>query len=624
MRSHSSTLVRPLALVLLSLCALLGAVAPARADDSQAPQLTAFSLTPKHVDTSTQAQVVNIGFTVTDDQPGVGWAIARLHPTLPGSAQEVESRLDRVAEGALSAHYEGTATLPRGSISGEWGAEVIVGDVTGNVDGLLWWTLDTQFGPGAGTLVNDAATCDTTPPHVTAFSITPSHVDTTSVDQTFVVSATLADDSGVEHGMASLTSGSGQTTGAWLQLVSGDATHGDYTGVVTLHRGSQPGVWKAEIDSLGDSLGNAANVDLVNQFGAAAQVTNDATTWDSQPPRVRSFSISPAEFDTESGSRTLTVTARVTDDLTGVQWFQVTLMPLLNSQRSYTYPVLMSGDATDGVYRGTFTLPRGAKEGLWSPYIAVQDGVGNGVGYGPDDLSALFPDAEGLVLANTASAQTVTVDCDWFLRGTGSLIKFPAGTVITRLGGGSFAVYRMTAQPFSLDGSVATTDLDGVPLATLRMGIPGLDLSFSQPVSVTMDVGDAYDGYRLQIQSLTEGGDAWANEKVADVTAGHITFTVNHATRFAASLKAASITKLAPATGRRKATLVTITGHGFGESRGTSVVRFGGTRCTRFLGWSPERILCYVPARAHFGRLGVSVSIEGLLVSAAGRFTVKR
>jgi hypothetical protein len=409
-----------------------------------------------------------------------------------------------------------------------------------------------------------------------------------------------------------------------MRRTSGDETQGDYSAVVTLPRGSAPGVWRGEIGSLTDALGNSVNVDLTAQFGAAARVTNNATLWDSQPPRVKSFSITPAAFDTSTGSQTLTVTAEVTDDMTGPHFLQVALMPLLGSQRSWANLVLTSGDALDGTYTGTLSLPKGAKEGVWSPYFSLMDVVGNGAEYDPKKLGEFLPAGEGSVLVNTADARQVTVDCDWFLRGEGSLVKFPAGTVITRRDGGSFAVYRMTAQPFTLDESVPTTDIDGKPVATLRLGIPGLNLSFSQPVSVTLDVDPRLDGYRLQIQSLTEDGDAWANEEVADVTAGHnITFTVDHATRFAASVRAADFRKIAPRSGRRKATLVTITGRGFGQTRGTSSVRFGSTRCTRYLDWSPTRIRCYVPAKAHRGRVGVTVRIKGL-TSTARTFTVKR
>ena len=106
--------------------------------------------------------------------------------------------------------------------------------------------------------------------------------------------------------------------------------------------------------------------------------------------------------------------------------------------------------------------------------------------------------------------------------------------MVTRVGGGPLAFYKMVAMPFEFDG-VPVTDLDGTPVATLRFGIPGLDLSFSRPVTVRMQVGSEYDGYLVQIQSLTETGEAWTDETTAKVRNGQVEFTVSHATRFAAS-----------------------------------------------------------------------------------------
>ena len=137
-----------------------------------------------------------------------------------------------------------------------------------------------------------------------------------------------------------------------------------------------------------------------------------------------------------------------------------------------------------------------------------------------------------------------------------------------------------------------------------------------------MAVGSQYDGYRLNIQSLTEDAEAWANEKVVDVTNGRCSFTVGHATRFAASVAAASLTRFTPASGKRGAT-ITITGKGFGKRRGTSVVKFGSAKCLKYLSWTATRIRCAVPARARFGKLKVCLSGRA---GASNRltFTVRR
>jgi len=82
------------------------------------------------------------------------------------------------------------------------------------------------------------------------------------------------------------------------------------------------------------------------------------------------------------------------------------------------------------------------------------------------------------------------------------------------------------------------------------------------------------------------------------------------------------IAKLSPTSGNRGVT-VTITGTAFGTKRGTSYVKFGVTKCTKYLSWSKTRIKCRVLAKAKFGWLKVRVTTT-LGVSNAKSFRVKR
>jgi hypothetical protein len=82
------------------------------------------------------------------------------------------------------------------------------------------------------------------------------------------------------------------------------------------------------------------------------------------------------------------------------------------------------------------------------------------------------------------------------------------------------------------------------------------------------------------------------------------------------------ITKIKPAAGKRGAT-VTLSGSGFGVRGSASAVRFGATKCSKYLSWSATKIKCKVPAKAKYGKIKVTVT------TAAGRsagktFTVKR
>jgi hypothetical protein len=224
----------------------------------------------------------------------------------------------------------------------------------------------------------------------------------------------------------------------------------------------------------------------------------------------------------------------------------------------------------------------------------------------PGEPDPPFPGLDGMVVVNTATAREVTIEREWTLSSGRSSVTFPEGTLVIRADDGRFAFSEMTAQQFTLDDSIPTTDLDSVPVAALRFGIPGLNLSFSKPVAVAMAVGAQYNGYRLYIQSLTEGGAAWANEKVGMVNDGRCRFTVSHATRFAASLAPPIITRIPRAAGRGDT--VTIVGKGFGKRRGRSVVRFGSAKCATYANWSATRITCRVPATAKVGRLKVKVT----------------
>lgn len=67
------------------------------------------------------------------------------------------------------------------------------------------------------------------------------------------------------------------------------------------------------------------------------------------------------------------------------------------------------------------------------------------------------------------------------------------------------------------------------------------------------------------------------------------------------------IARLKPASAKRGATVI-ITGSEFGVKRGTSYVKFGAKKCTKYVSWRDGRIKCRVPAKAKFGLLKVRVT----------------
>jgi hypothetical protein len=82
------------------------------------------------------------------------------------------------------------------------------------------------------------------------------------------------------------------------------------------------------------------------------------------------------------------------------------------------------------------------------------------------------------------------------------------------------------------------------------------------------------------------------------------------------------LSKVSPAGAKRGAT-VTLAGKYFGSKRGTSYVKFGNVKVTRYVSWSATKIKVKVPAKARFGRAKVTVTtLDG--TSASKTFTVKR
>ena len=620
-------LVLAAALSMAVVVATLAMAAPARAADSSPPQVTAFNVSPRTVDTGSSDQTVTVTVTLTDQT-----AVSSASVQLGRLDQSLVAPLRLVSGDFNEGVYQATLTMPHGSASGVWRAWLSVQDNLFNQENVTAAALDAAFGAGSAEVTNTATFADMADPQLTAFSVSPKNVNTDDAAQVVTATATVTDDwAGVATVQFMLGPASGSQYAVRLTRVSGDALDGTYSGTVTLPKGSQGGIWEAEFglfDGLGNSVWRIAQ-DLDAQFGAgSAEVVNTTSTYDPAPPQVTALSITPSVVDTELSVQDLSVTATLTDDYSGVATANVTLFPLIGTQFATAFRLTrVSGTAMNGVYAGTIRMPNGSKEGMWTAVLDMEDELGNSASLDADQLHAILPGAVGLLVVNTATAEQVTIDRDWTIHSGSSAVTFPAGTVVTRQGGGRFAFYEMAAQPLTIGGGVPTDGLSGTPVAALELGIPGLGLSFSRPVTVSLAVDHAYDGYNVSIQSLGDGQSTWANEATGMVINGHVQFTVSHATKFAASLTlpAASrpvITRLSSTSGRRGAT-ITLTGKSFGSRRAAGYVKFGAVKVTKYVSWSATRIKCRVPARAKYGRVKVVVVTAGG-TSRARTFTVKR
>jgi hypothetical protein len=181
---------------------------------------------------------------------------------------------------------------------------------------------------------------------------------------------------------------------------------------------------------------------------------------------------------------------RVTDAQTGVcpssnscpgVGPHVQIGPLVGTQQVYFDSFdRISGDLNDGVYRKTVNISQYAKEGIWTiSQVDISDGIGNHAFYNnSSELLVAVPTATGLTLANTATANSVNIERNWTITGNGNSVTFPTGTTVTKNDNGNFAFYQLTAQDYNITG-LSHENLDGDVVGKIRLGIPGLNLSFS-------------------------------------------------------------------------------------------------------------------------------------------------
>jgi hypothetical protein len=132
-----------------------------------------------------------------------------------------------------------------------------------------------------------------------------------------------------------------------------------------------------------------ALVSATVQSGAALAV-EDVTA-----PVLESLSVSPASVDTSGASAEITVTARITDDLSGFSsssWLYAYFRsPSGDKQFGIGLPGddLISGTPLDGVYETTRSLPQFSELGTWTLVeVNLRDAAGNRKYWSEAELAA--------------------------------------------------------------------------------------------------------------------------------------------------------------------------------------------------------------------------------------------
>ena len=139
-----------------------------------------------------------------------------------------------------------------------------------------------------------------------------------------------------------------------------------YKATSVFPRYSAKGEWSISTLHIADNLGNSEYVDPAS----LATLTNTATTEDIIGPVLHDFRI-PEEskiINTETEEQTIEVFAKITDNLTTLNYSYWTMAPLSGREQTVGITIEtmeLEGEGNEDWYRGTATFPQGAAMGDW-------------------------------------------------------------------------------------------------------------------------------------------------------------------------------------------------------------------------------------------------------------------
>ena len=113
---------------------------------------------------------------------------------------------------------------------------------------------------------------------------------------------------------------------------------------------------------------------------------------DISPPELVEVSLDSLQVDVSDEDGVITVSTRVTDDLSGVKEVSLRFANLTSGQETRTFlrPELLDGLITDGEYVGRLRFPRFSKAGMWHlEQVTLVDHVENRKEYAQQELALL-------------------------------------------------------------------------------------------------------------------------------------------------------------------------------------------------------------------------------------------
>lgn len=264
------------------------------------------------------------------------------------------------------------------------------GLVTGVAYGQVVITATSEGKTGTATV----SVGDGSAPVLANLTITPNPVDVTSGDKTVTATAHITDagGSGVAQFAITATAPHGAFTNCVdTSLDSGTASDGTWSCTFTIPVGAEPGDWKILV--LVSDAGYASRTYASADLSAASLPTTFKvlSNWDQTFPVFHSLTVTPTTVNVGSSAQTVTVSANLTDDRSGIGRFDFIATSPSGTQVGCSVTSPTTGDILNGTWTCSFSIPAGAEAGNWAITVRATDRAFNYQTYGPQQNDGNIP-----------------------------------------------------------------------------------------------------------------------------------------------------------------------------------------------------------------------------------------
>jgi uncharacterized protein YjdB len=266
------------------------------------------------------------------------------------------------------------------------------GLVTGVAYGQVTITATSEGKSGSATVkVSDGIA-----PNLIGLTIVPTPVDVTTATKTVVVTGRITDAGGSGASQFSVTASA--LHGAFTNCVdtaldSGTTSDGMWSCSLTIPIGAEPGNWSLIV--LISDAGFSSKTYAAAELSAASLPTsfNVVSNWDQTAPVFHSLALSPSSVSVASGAQTVTVTANLTDERSGVGSFEFVATSQTGREAKCSASAPSSGTMLNGTWSCTITIPADAEAGDWRIMVRATDRAFNYQTYGlqPNGSTIAFP-----------------------------------------------------------------------------------------------------------------------------------------------------------------------------------------------------------------------------------------